>query len=581
MSSILRFKTLEISNFLSFGNNPSVFELDNQGTVCIEGINLDTGNNSSNGSGKTASINALCYVLYNKPFDAITLQRLVNSTNLLKTTQMCVKITFEKDGYDYEVIRTRGAEYKIAILRDGEDITPGKGAIECDALLVDIIGISYEVFTKTIIFSGNSPAFLQLPLFQQRNQIEELFNITILSEKAVLLKEKIKLVEQDIKVGQAVIKQQEHALELHNTNVVEAEERIRRWEKKRLSDIAEIEETLSIVELVDFTKEKSLHAERPKLKDEQFKIQAKLTPLKKDQHQLTHDIGKLLSEHDHLSDAKCPYCSQAFADAPAKLLSVDEHIDLGGKKLLEVDAKIADLSENLTAVKSRLSEVEAAIQYQDLDELLESKENASQLRKKVEDLKVSVNPHIEAFEVLSTKTIIKVDYQKVDDLKKLLDHQQFLLKLLTDKNSFLRRRIINKNIPFLNNRLNYFTKALGLPHIVKFDADMSCTVSEFGRELDFGNLSAGEKKRVNTSLALAFRDVLHHIRAKTNLLMIDELDGALDQNGFDCVIKILKEKSRDDNLSIFVISHNPLISGRLDQTLQIVKDQGFSSVVSK
>lgn len=578
MSSILKFKTLEIANFMSYGQSPSVFELDEQGTVCIEGINLDTG--GSNGSGKSIFLNALCYALYNKAMDSITLQRLVNSTNLLKNTQMYVKLTFEKDGCCYEVIRSRGAEYKIVILRDGEDITPGKGAVECDAMLVDIIDISYEVFTKTIIFSGNSPAFLQLPLFQQRNQIEELFNITILSEKAVLLKEKIKLVEQDIKVGQAVIKQQEHALELQNSNIVESEERINRWEKKRIEDIREIEEILSIVELVDFTKEKSLHTERTKLKDEQFKIQAKLTPLKKDQHRLTHDIGKLLSEHDHLSDAKCPYCSQAFADAPAKLLSVDENIDSDGKKLLEVDEAIADFSEKLTAVKTRLSEVEAAIQYQDLDELLESKENASQLRKKVEDLKVSINPHIEAFEVLSSKSIIKVDYQKVDDLKKMLDHQQFLLKLLTDKNSFLRRRIINKNIPFLNNRLNYFTNALGLPHVVKFDADMSCTVSEFGRELDFGNLSAGEKKRLNTSLALAFRDVLHHLRAKTNLLLIDELDGALDQNGFDCVIKILKEKSRDDNLSIFVISHNPLIAGRLDKTLQIVKEQGFSSVVS-
>ena len=167
---------------------------------------------------------------------------------------------------------------------------------------------------------------------------------------------------------------------------------------------------------------------------------------------------------------------------------------------------------------------------------------------------------------------------RADDLRRRQDHQNFLLKLLTDKNSFLRRRIINQTIPFLNGRLNHYTRTLGLPHVVKFDADMSCTVAEFGRELDFGNLSAGEKKRVNTSLALAFRDVLHHLHAKTNILLIDELDGALDQNGIDSIVRVLKEKSRDEDMSVFVISHHPSIAGRLDHNLRIVKEGGFSRV---
>jgi hypothetical protein len=194
-------------------------------------------------------------------------------------------------------------------------------------------------------------------------------------------------------------------------------------------------------------------------------------------------------------------------------------------------------------------------------------------------LKSATNPHTEAYEKLCSEGCDAVDNGKVDALRRKLDHQQFLLKLLTDKNSFLRRRIINKTIPFLNNRLNFYTNALGLPHVVKFDADMSCTVAEFGRELDFGNLSAGEKKRVNTAMALAFRDVLHHLHAKTNLLMIDELDGALDQLGIDSIIRILKEKSRDEAMSVFIISHHPSVQGRLERDLKIRKENGFSSVV--
>jgi DNA repair exonuclease SbcCD ATPase subunit len=103
-------------------------------------------------------------------------------------------------------------------------------------------------------------------------------------------------------------------------------------------------------------------------------------------------------------------------------------------------------------------------------------------------------------------------------------------------------------------------------------------VSEFGRELDFGNLSAGEKKRVNTSMSMAFRDVLHTLHTKINLLMVDELDGALDQQGIDSVIRVLKDKARDEEISTFVISHHPSVLGRLDRTLTVEKENGFSSI---
>jgi DNA repair exonuclease SbcCD ATPase subunit len=249
--------------------------------------------------------------------------------------------------------------------------------------------------------------------------------------------------------------------------------------------------------------------------------------------------------------------------------------------LLEVEGRVEELTEQATAKKTRLTEVDAAIQHPDFDDLLKARENAAALRQKLAMLHAATNPHIEARDKLQKENVAAVDTLKVDILRRRLDHQNFLLKLLTDKNSFLRRRIINQTIPFLNGRLNHYTQTLGLPHVVKFDADMSCTVAEFGRELDFGNLSAGEKKRVNTALMLAFRDVLHHLHARANLMLIDELDGALDQNGIDAIVRVLKEKSRDEDMSIFVISHHPAIQGRLDREIVIRKENGFSSVIGE
>lgn len=576
MSSTLYFRELSLMNFLSFGNSPAVIDLSEPGTISIEGQNLDLG--GSNGSGKTALINALCYALYNKPFDNISLQRLINSTNAQKNTLMEVRLSFERGGDEYEIIRTRGEQYTITLTRNGDDITPGKSVIDCDALIASIIGISYELFTKTIIFSGNAPAFLQLPIAQQRQQIEELFNISLLSEKAALLRDLIKVSEGDLKVQEAIVKQQEVAQELHTKHICDAEIRVGRWDQTRRSEVQEITHTLNMIGAIDFDVEQLLHNEKAELAQEGAYLAAKLAPVRKDHQQLTREVEKLLGEQAHLVDARCPYCTQSFADAPAKLAELETKLDQSGAKLLEVEVEVTKLTDLSIMQQSRLREVQAAIQHPNLKELLAARENASMMQAKITDLKIATNPHIEALDRLRHEPAAEAETDKVDALRKRLEHQAFLLKLLVNKDSFLRRRIINKTIPFLNDRINEYTRRLGLPHIVRFDADMSCTVAEFGRELDFGNLSAGEKKRVNTALALAFRDVLHHLHAKSNLLLIDELDGQLDGAGIDSIIRILKEKSRDDGLVIYVISHNVNVVGRLDRILTVVKQHGFSTL---
>src|SRR5574343_90476 len=175
--NVIRFGELTIRNFMSFGNAPITFDLSTPGTVLVEGRNLDRG--GSNGSGKTSIINALTYALFNKPFDNISLNRLINTTNASKTTMMEVTLSFTKGTDEYLIKRTRGAEFVTTIFRNGVDVTPGKGVTETDAFIQGIIGISYELFTRTVIFSGNTQAFLDLPIAQQRGLIEELFNITM------------------------------------------------------------------------------------------------------------------------------------------------------------------------------------------------------------------------------------------------------------------------------------------------------------------------------------------------------------------------------------------------------------------
>jgi ABC-type branched-subunit amino acid transport system ATPase component len=493
---------------------------------------------------------------------------------------MEVRLFLRKGDDEYEIYRCRGETFNIQVLCNGEDITLDSVSGN-DKLVEEIIGMSYELFTKIIVFSGNSIPFLMLPVSQQRSQIEELFKITLLTEKAILLKEKIKQTEGDINIQEALIKQQENAVKLYRKQIKDAEDRIARWDMDRDTQAEKLLTQLTASDGVDMELEKQLHDLIAELEPKALKLEQAYKTEKNGLDNATKELKRLWSEHQHLEEAKCPYCLQQFADANAKIQEILKDIEMQNAFSDVATDAVEYQAEELRKVKEQIDEARGLIKFNSLAQAIQAQATASSAQQKIDDLLSASNPHIEALESLKRNAVDEINYDMINALKKELDHQQFLLKLLTDKNSFIRRRIINQTIPFLNGRLNTYTKELGLQHIVKFDDDMSCTVSEYGRELDFGNLSSGEKKRVNLSLSLAFRDVLHHLHAKVNCLFIDEIDASLDNSGVENVFKLLKSKTRDDGLGMWIISHRPEAAGRFDRSIIVRKENGFSQIVEE
>lgn len=579
MSIPISLEGISVRNFLSFGNNTTEIDLTSFGSTLITGENVDA--SSNNGAGKTTIINAICYALYNKPFDNISLQKLINASNGLKNTLMEVKLTLRKGEDVFEIYRCRGESFNINITCNGEDITLDSVSGN-DKFVEEIIGISYELFTKIIIFSGNTQPFLQQPVSAQRNQIEELFNITLLTEKAILLKERIKQTDQDINVQEAIIKQQEGAVKLYQKQLTDAEGRVNRWESDREKQATKLLEQLDSakeLENFDIEVERNIHSKIAELQNTLATILSAKKLFMKDITTLNNEAAKLQEQLTHLQEAKCPFCLQGFEDASAKIAEIEHTLAEKTNKLIEVEDQYNLKNNVLYVVELELNDLEPQRKFKSFEEALRTTQAASSAQQKIDELLQATNPHIEALDALKMQEVEEVQYDILNQLKKEQDHQSFLLKLLTDKNSFIRRRIINKTVPFLNARLIHYTKDLGLPHIVKFDDDMTCTVAEYGRELDFGNLSSGEKKRVNLSLSLAFRDVLHHLHSKVNLIFIDEIDASLDSSGVENVFRLLKQKTRDDGLGLWIISHRPEAIGRFDRNLIVRKENGFSQII--
>ena len=209
--------------------------------------------------------------------------------------------------------------------------------------------------------------------------------------------------------------------------------------------------------------------------------------------------------------------------------------------------------------------------------LIDSVDNIRELPTK-DEIRFEIDYQIAEME---NQALQPVDFTNINDLTKIAEHLKFLLDLLTSKDSFVRKRIIDQNLGYLNQRLAYYLDRVGLPHTVKFLNDLTVEISELGRELDFDNLSRGERNRLILSLSWAFRDVWESLYHPINLLLIDELiDSGMDSMGVENGIGVLKKLSRERDKSIFLISHRDELITRVNNVLTVTKENGFTTYSS-
>ena len=573
------FNSIAFRNFGAFGNQLTEIPLDVPGMTLISGDNRDKG--GSSGAGKSTVINAICYCLYDKTPSTSGKEKLINNiNNNTKNTEMEVIITFVKDDQDtYVIRRTRGASVSISITKNGDDDTDA-GIHSANEKIEGIIGLSFELFIRVIVYNGNAVPFLDLPVSNQRAESEELLKVTLLSQKAVVLKEEIKVVERDIDIQKAIIAQQELQQASRTKQLKDATDRVARWEADRAREIEMIDRQLARIANVDFENEELLHVEIVRLRAEQLELQGKKAPLVKDLRSLTTEIEKLRGELAHLTNNKCPYCLQKYAAAKAKMSAIDADITKLEDMKISIDTSLASTVKLLEVVQIEINELDAIIQHKDLTELLKIKNSADSLSTTRSKLIASDNPHHEALAAIKTDSSLTIDSTRLNELMVKHEHMKFLLKLLTDKNSFIRKKIISKTMPFLNKQIAHYVRELGMPHTVIFQPDMTCEITELSRELDHGCLSGGEKLRLNLALTFAFRDVMHQLHQSVNILFADEIDGGkLGAHEVDLMIRLLKHKAWNERINIFTISHRPEFEGRCDHNIIIRKERGFSTLI--
>jgi DNA repair exonuclease SbcCD ATPase subunit len=200
------------------------------------------------------------------------------------------------------------------------------------------------------------------------------------------------------------------------------------------------------------------------------------------------------------------------------------------------------------------------------------------LVEKIAEKEKDLNPYTDQITDMENQALQIVSFDKINEYTRVAEHQKFLLDLLTNKDSFVRKKIIDQNLSYLNARLTHYLDKIGLPHQVVFLNDLSVEITELGRELDFDNLSRGERNRLILGLSFAFRDVWESLYTPINTLFIDELiDSGLDTMGVENSIAILKDMSRNRNKSVWLVSHREELAGRVPSVLKVIKENGFTT----
>jgi DNA repair exonuclease SbcCD ATPase subunit len=579
---MIQIKNLTVRNFMSVGNATQGIDFDRRDLTLVLGENLDLGGDGSrNGTGKTTIINALSYALYGQALSNIRKDNLVNKTN---GKNMLISLDFVVGTQQYRIERGR----KPNVLRffvDSQEQSATDNAQgdsrETQEAIEQTLGLSHDMFKHILALNTYTEPFLSLKANDQRTIIEQLLGITMLSERADRIKELNRQTKDSITQEEFRIRAVQDANKRIEEQITALKRRQTLWVTKHAEDIQELEKALESLQNIQIEDEIAAHKAH-KAWDQRRKdfndLSAQISRTKLDRDREAKTIAKLSKEIETLANHECHTCGQAFHD--------HKHEQVMAAKQADLDSARATGQEH-TQLLAELETAHAALGplgrpptmfYDREEDAIQHRGTVSNLQQQIDSKKAELDPYGEQIEEMQAQALQIVTYDDLNALTRLQEHQDFLLKLLTSKDSFIRKKIIEQNLSYLNARLTHYLDRIGLPHTVVFQNDLTVSIEELGRELDFDNLSRGERNRLILSMSWAFRDVFESLYQPINVLFIDEMiDSGLDTSGVENALSLLKQMSRERHKSIWLVSHRDELAGRVENILRVVKENGYTS----
>ena len=364
-------------------------------------------------------------------------------------------------------------------------------------------------------------------------------------------------------------------------NINKLQSRRKAWIAQNKETCTKLQKAIHELDQLDIDSELEDHeqlSEWTDLNKHHTNLTKELATVERALEQADKNVQKIGSDLDDLEHAKCYACGQELHDEKLEEMRDKIQADYG-----DAHTYMIEISNKHDKVQKKLEDIGDLSRkpntfYETAKEAYEHRGNVENLKKALTEKEEETDPYQEQIDDLKHTALQEVNWDTINNLTSIKEHQDFLYKLLTNKDSFIRKKIIDQNLAYLNNRLTWYLDKVGLPHTVTFLNDLNVEITQLGQDLDFDNLSRGERNRLILGLSFAFRDVWESLYQHINLLFVDELiDSGMDTAGVESALSVLKKMGRERNKNIYLISHKDELMGRVTNVLKVIKENGFTS----
>ena len=571
---MITFKKIRWKNFLSTGNSFTEVDFEKNHTNLIIG---------TNGAGKSTVLDALTFVLFNKPFRKINKPQLANTVN---EKDCLVEIEFSINSREYLV--RRGIKPNIF------DIEVNGSPLHKEAddranqriLEENILKVNYKSFTQIVILGSSTfVPFMQLTTANRREVIEDLLDIRIFSAMNNLIKDKIRTQKDQIKSLELKKDNLKEKMKMQQNFIEELENRGNANINANKEKIANLDTEVGIYMTENARTEEQVFS-LTKEQEEVVGAGDKLVKLNNLKGKISQKVSAITKEHKFFNEnTVCPTCTQTIEEEFRLNRIVDaqnkaKELQKGFQELEETikfeqerERQFTVLSKEITKLNHEISQNNTRIslnqrQIRDLENevqtITEQLKNRNTEHEKLEEFKDNLQ---KTFEDLSKK-------------KEEIVYYDFAYSLLKDDG--VKTKIIKKYLPFINQQVNRYLQMMDFYINFQLDEEFNETVkSPIHEDFSYSSFSEGEKMRIDLALLFTWREVARVKNSvNTNLLIMDEVfDSSLDGFGTDEFLKIIRYVIKDAN--IFVISHKAELHDKFESVIRFEKVKGFSRMISK
>tara|TARA_B100001109_G_scaffold175868_1_gene143847 strand:+ start:2101 stop:3813 length:1713 start_codon:yes stop_codon:yes gene_type:complete len=569
---MILFEKVRWKNFLSTGNQYSEINFQGKSTTLIVG---------SNGSGKSTVLDALTFSLFNKPFRKISKSQLINSTN---EKDCRVELEFSIGTIKWKVIR--GVKPNIfEIWRDDNLLDQASSVNDQQKWLEqNVLKMNYKSFTQIVVLGSSTfVPFMQLTATNRREVIEDLLDIKIFSSMNNIIKDKIKLVKDDLRtlelkkesLNDKLTMQKKFMDEIELRGKVDIEDKKNKIKVLGIEIDTHIENNgLLELDVEDLNKRQK----------EVLGAGEKLVKLNNLKGKISNKVSTITKEHKFFTDnTVCPTCTQSIEE-DFRINKINDAQD----KAKELQSGYQELEE---AIKTEQKRERHFIQFsEEITKLTHgiSKNNTriSGCQRQVRDLESEIQTLTSQLENRNTehekleifKTNLQETYDELVSHKDTIKYYNFTYGLLKDGG--VKTKIIKKYLPLINQQVNRYLQMMDFYINFTLDEEFNETIqSPIHEDFSYASFSEGEKQRIDLALLFTWREVAKFKNSvSTNLMILDEVfDSSLDGQGTDEFLKIIRYVIQDAN--IFVISHKTGMEDKFEDHIRFEKIKGFSRMV--